>query len=136
MKKLFILILLIVGVAAPSSAEIGDMKFDRLDTRDGLSNSQILCIRRDSKGFVWIGTPYGLNRYDGYRFKSFYSYPKDTTTLRSNYVDEIYEAYDGKIWLHQGMSYVVYDPVTEKFNRHPEAILRELGMDNGIERLF
>lgn len=136
MKKLFILILLIVGVAAPSSAEIGDVKFDRLDTRDGLSNSQILCIRRDSKGFVWIGTPYGLNRYDGYRFKSFYSYPKDTTTLRSNYVDEIYEAYDGKIWLHQGMSYVVYDPVTEKFNRHPEAILRELGMDHGIERLF
>ena len=50
-----------------------DMKFRRLDTRDGLSNSQILSILRDSKGFVWIGTPYGLNRYDGYRFKTYYS---------------------------------------------------------------
>ena len=136
MRKISIILLLLIGTALTASAEIGDLKFNRLDTRDGLSNSQILSIIRDSKGFVWIGTPYGLNRYDGYRFKSFYSDAKDSTTLRNNYIDEIYEAYDGKLWLHQGMSYTVYDPVTEKFNRHPETILRELGMDVGIERLF
>ncbi|MBQ7419615.1 MAG: hypothetical protein IJV17_02615 [Prevotella sp.] len=121
----------IVAVAA-----IDDMKFSRLDTRDGLSNSQLLYILRDSKGVMWFGTPYGLNRYDGYRFKTYYSYAKDTTTLRNNYVDEVYEAYDGKLWLRQGMNYTIFNPETEKFDRHPEIWLHEHGVKGGIERLF
>lgn len=128
--------ILLLCAATTCMAEIGDLKFGRLDTRDGLSNSQILCIFRDSKGFVWIGTPYGLNRYDGYRFKTFYSYTKDSTTLRSNYVDEVYEAYDGKLWLHQGMSYTLYDPSTEQFDRHPERVLHKFGMKGAIERMY
>ena len=43
---------------------IPDMKFKRLDTREGLSNSQVNCTFRDSRGFIWFGTSYGLNRYD------------------------------------------------------------------------
>ncbi|MBQ9230434.1 MAG: hypothetical protein IJ190_04540 [Prevotella sp.] len=136
MKKLFMCIWLAACTAIPTFAAIDDLKFSRLDTRDGLSNSQILCIFRDSKGYMWFGTPYGLNRYDGYRFKTYYSYAKDTTTMRNNYVDEIYEASDGKLWLRQSMSYTIFDPVTEKFDRHPEDFLRKLGMKGGIERLY
>ena len=136
MKRILILFCLSVGVLLPVNAVINDMKFGRLDTRDGLSNSQLLCVLRDSKGMMWFGTPYGLNRYDGYRFKTFYSYAKDTTTMRNNYVDEIYEAYDGKLWIRQSMNYTIYDPVTETFDRHPEIWLREHGIKGGIERLF
>ena len=120
MRRMIMLLTLMVSFVLTVGAAIDDIKFSRLDTRDGLSNSQILCVKRDSKGFVWIGTPYGLNRYDGYRIKTFYSYAKDTTTLRNNYVDEIYEAYDGKLWLKQGMNYTIFDPVTESCDRHPE----------------
>ena len=115
---------------------VPDMKFLRLDTRDGLSNSNIKTLMRDTKGFVWIGTPYGLNRYDGYRFRTFYSDAKDTMTLRNNYVDEIMEAYDGKLWLRQGMNYSMFDPVTERGHRHPEYILQQMGMKGGIERMY
>ena len=75
---------------------------------------------RTPKGFVWIGTPYGLNRYDGYRVKTYYSELRDTTTLRNNYVDELYEAHDGRFWIKQGMNYTIFDPVTERADRHPE----------------
>ena len=136
MKKRLLLLGLIVNIAVSAVAVIDDMKFSRLDTRDGLSNSQIISIFRDSKGFMWFSTPYGLNRYDGYRFKTFYSVAKDTTTLRSNYVDEVFEAFDGKLWIRQNMNYTVYDPVTEKFDRHPELWLREHGVKGGIEKLF
>ena len=135
MKKRLLLLGLIVNLTVSAVAVIDDMKFSRLDTRDGLSNSQIISIFRDSKGFMWFSTPYGLNRYDGYRFKTFYSVAKDTTTLRSNYVDEVFEAFDGKLWIRQNMNYTVYDPVTEKFDRHPELWLREHGVKGGIETL-
>ncbi len=136
MKKALLLIWLSVGMLLPASAAIDDIKFSRLDSRDGLSNSQLLCIMRDSKGFMWFGTPYGLNRYDGYRFKTFYSNARDTTTLRNNYIDEVFEAYDGKLWIRQSMNYTLFDPVTEKFDRHPETWLRERGIKGGIECLF
>ena len=74
MRKLISLLLMTittVSVMAQSSL-IPDMKFRRLDTQNGLSSSQINCIFKDSRGYVWIGTPYGLNRYDGYRVRTFY----------------------------------------------------------------
>ena len=118
------------------AALIPDMKFRRLDTRDGLSNSQVNCLLRDSRGYLWVGTPYGLNRYDGYRFKTFYYNDKDTCSLRSNYIDEIYEAFDGRLWLKQGMSYAIYDPRTESFQRNVNAELVKYGIKDGVERMF
>ena len=117
-------------------AGIPDLRFRRLDTRDGLSNSQVLCVLRDSKGIVWMGTPYGLNRYDGYRVKTFYSDLRDTTTLRTNYVDAIFESYDGRIWLKQGMGYSIFSPAFERCDRHPEQWLEKQGMTGGLEYVF
>lgn len=116
-------------------AIIPDVKFRRLDTRDGLSNSQVNSILRDTRGYVWLGTQFGLCRYDGYRFKTFYSYERDTMTLRSNRIDEIQEAHDGRLWLDHGMNYSVYDPVTEKVDRSPTSWLVRHGIKGGAESM-
>ena len=115
---------------------IPDMKFRRLDTPDGLSSSQVNCILRDSKGFIWIGTPYGLNRYDGFRIKTYYSSNRDTTTMRDNYTDQIFEAYDGKLWLKQGMNYCIYDPISDSFERNTAKALAKMGVNGGVEKIY
>lgn len=136
MKKFFYVFFFTLFVAAVvEAAVIPDMKFRRLDTREGLSNSMVSCIFRDSQGYVWFGTGYGLNRYDGYRFRTYFSYEKDTTTLRNNRVDEIQEAHGGRLWLKQGMNYSLYDPVTEKVDRNPGRWLNAQGVKGGIESL-
>ena len=85
MKHFLSAILLLFCLSANAvSTVIPEMRFRRLDTRDGLSNSQINYLFQDSKGIIWIGTSYGLNRYDGYRFRTYYNDPNDTTTLRNN----------------------------------------------------
>lgn len=137
MKKLILSIML--GVCLTAGAQttlIPDMKFRRLDTQNGLSSSQVNCIAKDSRGYVWIGTPYGLNRYDGYRVKTFYSNKRDTTSMRDNYTDQIYEDSNGKLWMRQGMNYCVYDPVTEQFERNAARELAKLGINCNVERLF
>ena len=136
MKRLFACLLLGCCLAVNAGTTLPDMKFRRLDTRDGLSNSQINYIFQDSKGFIWIGTSYGLNRYDGYRFHTYYSDPNDTTTLRNNYVDQIWEDHEGKIWLKQGMNFSIFDPVTEKVNRNPMTELKKWGIKGGIDRFY
>lgn len=136
MKRFHLLTLLLFLASALPAALVPDMKFRRLDTRDGLSNPQVNCIFQDSRGYVWIGTPYGLNRYDGYRFHTFYSDPNDSTTMKNNYVEHVYEAFDGRLWIKQGMNFCIYDPKTEQFDRNPTAYLsRLLGFSSGIDRL-
>ncbi|MBR7029849.1 MAG: hypothetical protein IKI06_01250 [Prevotella sp.] len=135
MKRLFALVMSCTILAVAGAGVIPDMKFRRLDTREGLSNSMVSSILRDSRGYVWLGTGYGLNRYDGYRIRTYFSYDKDTTSLRNNRVDEIQEGYGGRLWLKQGMNYSVYDPVTEKVDRTPSRWLNEQGIIGSIESL-
>ena len=135
MKRL-LMIGVLMAVVLTAAAVIPDMKFRRLDSRDGLSSPQANCVYRDSRGYVWIGTPYGLNRYDGYRFKVYYSQAKDTLTMTRNNVDGVREAADGRLWIRHGVGYSVLDPTTDTFDRHPERWLYEQGIEGSIERVY
>jgi ligand-binding sensor domain-containing protein/serine phosphatase RsbU (regulator of sigma subunit) len=66
---------------------------------DGLSQSHINTIIQDSRGFLWMGTENGLNRYDGYSFLSFNHQPNDSSSLSNNYINAISEAPDGNLWI-------------------------------------
>ncbi len=103
--------------------------FARLDNTHGLSNNQIECIFKDSRGFVWIGTNFGLNRYDGYHVKVYKSIKNDTTSLIYNSISEIQEDRMGNLWIKSNPNYVVYDVRTEKFIRNLSLILSPLGIN-------
>ncbi len=51
--------------------------FQHVDQRDGLLHNTVLSITQDTKGFIWILTPYGLQRYDGLRFVDYPYNPDD-----------------------------------------------------------
>ena len=135
MKRLSILMTIFCLITEVSAGVIPEMKFKRLDTREGLSNSMVNSIVRDSRGYIWLGTGYGLNRYDGYRVRTFFSYDQDTTTLRNNRIDEIQESHGGRLWLKQGMNYSLYDPVTETVDRTPARWLNSQGIAGSIENI-
>lgn len=135
MRQLTALLVFLCVLTVVQAAVIPDMRFRRVDTREGLSNSTVNSIYRDSSGYVWFGTGYGLNRYDGYRIRTFFSYDKDSTSLRNNRIDEIQEAQGGILWLKQGMNYSFYDPLTEKVNRQPSRWLNKYGIKGSIESI-
>ena len=137
MKYLLTIITLAFSLSVSADTKlIPDMKFRRLDTQDGLSSSQINCIYSDSRGYLWIGTPYGLNRYDGFRIKTYYSSNRDTTTMRDNYTEQILEAGDGKLWLKQGMNYCIYDPRFDTFERNAAHVLSKMGINGSVEKVY
>ena len=65
--------LLIAMLLALPLVVVADHLFKTLDAHDGLTSSQVNCIMKDSRGYVWIGTPAGLYRFDGYTFRNFQS---------------------------------------------------------------
>ena len=62
----------------------------RLYTSNDLSSCLIRCIIQDKYGFIWVGTNYGLNRFDGYKFSTYLCNPADTTTIQDNDIVKLY----------------------------------------------
>ncbi|MCB9341334.1 MAG: response regulator [Lewinellaceae bacterium] len=78
-------------------------------TEDGLSDNAVYAIAKDGRGVVWIGTKFGLNRFDGRSFKTFYV----QDGLSSNTVTNIYKLDSTHLWLfNQGLD--VMNVLTEE----------------------
>ncbi|WP_159470018.1 two-component regulator propeller domain-containing protein [Dyadobacter sp. 3J3] len=73
--------------------------FKKLSRDNGLSSNNINCIFQDKKGFIWLGTRNGLNRYDGTNVISYKNSESDSSSLSNNYVTGVVEDKSGTIWL-------------------------------------
>lgn len=71
---------------------------DHLTAYDGLSQTSVYTILQDKKGFMWLGTQDGLNRYDGYKFTVFRHDPYNPKSLASSYHHVLCEDNEGYIW--------------------------------------
>ena len=107
---------------------MNEISFKHLGVNDGLSNSQINYITKDSQGCVWFSTTYGLNRYDGYTFKVFTRNSKVPYSLPENSIKDVQEDADGGLWVHTLRSgYVYYNSKKETF--HPaDSLLKRYGI--------
>jgi len=64
---------------------------------DGLSNNSVTSCLQDKKGFLWIGTRDGLNRFDGYSFKVFRNTEGKSNSIGNNYIHCLYENSEGTL---------------------------------------
>jgi len=81
------------------NANAQQLSFEHLSLNQGLSQSIVQVLMKDHKGFLWIGTEDGLNRYDGYGFHVFQTRPFDSTTLSDANIKALYQDRLGDIWV-------------------------------------
>lgn len=89
-----------------------------LYTGDRLSSSLVNCVCQDRGGYIWIGTEYGLNRFDGYRFTHYIADVNDTTTITDNDVVTLLCDRKGRMWIGCGTGLARYDSRTNRFIRY------------------
>jgi signal transduction histidine kinase/ligand-binding sensor domain-containing protein/DNA-binding response OmpR family regulator len=94
---LLLILLNTLPYAVPAQSQ--HLKFTRIGPEAGLSQSNVTSILQDSRGFMWFGTPDGLNRYDGYKFTIYRNDPKDSTSLTDNHIKNLFEDSQGYIWI-------------------------------------
>lgn len=115
MKKLIFLILFVLQIGILSAKEF---IFEKITTQQGLSQNDVNCIFQDHNGFLWIGTNDGLNRYDGYTFRTYRIKDKKEQEegLSSNLVFQIKEDNKGRLWIGTSNEGVcVFNLSTEEF---------------------
>ena len=113
-----ITILLILLASTSVAMTERTISFRRLMLADGLSQSSIVALHQDSRGFIWMGTQDGLNRYDGHQIRTFKPDPADPTSLSDASIWCITEDARGDLWVGtEGGGFNRFDRATETFER-------------------
>lgn len=103
--------------------------FKNINSDKGLSSNSVNAIMRDHKGYLWIGTNFGLNRYDGYNMKVFKQDPTNPNTLNNNYVSSLVQDKLGVFWVLTQSGYMAFDYSKESFIADCSTILKERNID-------
>src|SRR5437868_2503496 len=82
-----------------SSAQAQNYPFEHLSLEEGLSQTSVQDIIQDGKGFLWIATQDGLNRYDGYGLTVFRHNPLDSSSIGGSPQNNLFEDRSGAIWV-------------------------------------
>ena len=110
-------LLLFLAILYGGSASRAQSAFQTqaLTVADGLSQGYVSCLFEDRRGFIWIGTFNGLNRYDGYEVKRFTPDNTGRWALKANFIHTITEDAQGLLWIGTDKGPVIMDPYTERF---------------------
>lgn len=98
-------------------ADSSVLTLQKFDVSDGLSQGTIYCSFQDSRGFLWFGTQFGLNRFDGYTYKVFLNNPSDSTSISSNQIYAIIEDRRGCLWVGTENGLNQYNPNSNTFRQ-------------------
>ena len=88
-----------------------------LFTSGKLSSSLINCIVQDKYGYIWVGTEYGLSKFDGYRFTNYLHNEEDTTSITDNIISDLLVDKKGNLWIGCAKGLMRYNYETNNFSR-------------------
>jgi ligand-binding sensor domain-containing protein/signal transduction histidine kinase/DNA-binding response OmpR family regulator len=132
LKKISILIGSFI-IALSCFAQNDSYYFKNYQVQNGLSSNTITTILQDKKGFIWIGTRNGLNRFDGNTFKVFHNVLSDAQSLGSNSIFSLFEDKKEQLWVGTYSGIYLYDPRQERFSAFkliPPGEVRYMAADN------
>lgn len=119
MRKFFLFIILFLF--SKNFIHAQEYYFKHYQVEEGLSNNTVITSIQDEDGFMWFGTKDGLNRFDGYHFKTYRSNSDPFNSLGSNYIQSLHQ-YNGTIWVGTDKGLYQYDKKLDQFKVLNEAI--------------
>ncbi len=106
-----------------------DIRFAHISTAQGLSQIRVTNIVQDDLGFMWFGTLYGLNRFDGYTFKVYVHERGNRNSPSGVDIQSLFKDRDGALWMGCEQAVDRFDPKTESFTHFPVPMVKQISQD-------
>lgn len=114
----------------------GHISFEKIDIYDGFSTQLTTSILEDRYGFIWIGSQFGLNRYDGYSTTIFNAKTYDSTSIPDDWIYSLHEDNSGELWLCTGRGLSRFNRNNETFTTYYPNNIQFNSKDNIIIGLY
>ncbi|MGL5318356.1 MAG: two-component regulator propeller domain-containing protein [Bacteroidales bacterium] len=114
MRRLIFTILIICLGANLSALENGQIRFNPINDKTGMSHNGIISVFQDHEGCMWFGSRYGLNRYDGFEITSFHK-GQYKESLSGNTISDIFEDHSKNMWIVTNEGITLYSPTQKQF---------------------
>lgn len=134
MLRIFVLLISLFFYVYSYGIQPCIVNFKNIDNKQGLSQNGITAIFQDRDGYMWFGTHYGLNRYDGINIKSFYA-GNTYNELSDNTINSIAQDLAGNIWIATEQGLTVYNPITHKLYNLKKHILKNSVFGQNIQSI-
>ena len=129
-------LLLIAIVLFPFLSALGEeYRFNHIDAEQGLTNSEVVSIHKNRQGFIWMGTPTGLFRYDGYQIICF-KQNLSSHSATDNNIYRIQEASDGMLWVSTKSGQALFNPDQERFVDNAQSVIRNYAGPVNINNVY
>ncbi|MGF7082843.1 hybrid sensor histidine kinase/response regulator transcription factor [Mucilaginibacter sp. UYCu711] len=113
--KVYFLMMIIVSSGNSVFCQPYSYKFNHLTVDEGLSHTDANCVVQDNKGYIWIATHFGINRFDGYNVKKFYNSNDRLKNSYKNRIKSLLPDSNGCIWVASEGGLQQFDSKTEKY---------------------
>ena len=132
LHTLFLLLTIAINIAAQPICQV-----KHFSVSDGLAQGNVMSILQDQKGLVWFSTWNGLNKFDGYTFKTYKTSQESKYAFGSNRMGTISESKYGDIWCptYDGQA-CLFDVETEKFIDVLQPIELSTKQTNNVTRIY
>lgn len=117
----------LVGVA-----QLKNIGFERYKLEQGLSHTTIYSILQDEKGYIWMGTKDGLNRFDGYKFTKYQYHSTDSNSLSGSVVLTLFIDSKKRFWVGTNAGLNIFDLYTQNNKRIPYYVTDGSGTTNNV----
>jgi len=115
MRRTIPLFLALVVVSRIAAASSPALRFRHYGVDDGLSSGFLNTIARDRAGFIWLGTAFGLNRFDGHRFVTYRHADSNPHSLPRDYVRHLLADRNGRLWIGTEAGLCRFRPESDDF---------------------
>jgi signal transduction histidine kinase/ligand-binding sensor domain-containing protein/DNA-binding response OmpR family regulator len=130
-RAIFFILIVILSVTARVAAQPPAYQFRHLNVNDGLSDNQVSCFFKDKKGFLWIGTSSGLNRFDGYSIKTYLNDSDDPFSISHNSIINLFALPDSRLAVITSKGLNIYDQETERFSTDLSGLYERYNIPSG-----
>lgn len=134
-RSLVLFALLFLQPFCDSVAQKQSLKFSHYGKQDGINQSSVNFIFQDQANYVWVANFGGINKFDGYAFKSYANDFEDSTSIADNSVWVIYERRDSSLWFGTKMGLSKYQKEFDNFKNYA---IKDQGFSNtlAVKSLF
>lgn len=110
--------------------------FTRLGLRDGLVSNTVLSLQQDAKGYIWVGTTDGLQRYDGNRFVTIRHRPNDPASLPNNVILQLILDHSNRLWVRCAYNRMGYIDLADLRYHPAPAVIAEEELNKRVGKSF